>query len=85
MRIFDTSSALTNLDYAPVDVYGVNRIRAELGDLTVRVHPVLLVDEGTSGVGGNAAPITNADKVSREAGTEPDPLDWDESRSHKGG
>ena len=67
MRIFDTSSALTNLDYAPVDVYGVNRIRAELGDLTVLVHPVLLVDEGTSGVGGKAAPITNADKVSCEA------------------
>ena len=67
MRIFDTSSALTNLDYAPVDVYGVNRIRAELGDLAVLVHPVLLVDEGTSGVGGKAAPITNADKVSCEA------------------
>ena len=67
VRIFDTSSALTNLDYAPVDVDGVNRIRAELGDLTVLVHPVLLVDEGTSGVGGKAAPITNADKVSCEA------------------
>ena len=48
-------------------MYGVNRIRAELGDLAALVHPVLLVDECPSGVGGKAAPITNADKVNCEA------------------
>ena len=58
---------MTNLDHAPVDVDGVNAIRAELGDLTVLVHPVLLVDELSFAVGCKAATITNADKVSREA------------------
>ena len=46
---------------------GIYASRAELGDLTVLVHPVLLVPECPSGVGGKAAPITNADKVSCEA------------------
>ena len=46
---------------------GINGIRAELGDLPVLVHPVLLVAECPSGVGGKAASITNADKVSCEA------------------
>ena len=54
-------------DYAPVDVDGVNTTRAELGDLTVFVHPVLLVHELAPGVGGKASPITNVDKVSSEA------------------
>ena len=67
MKIFDTSTTLTNLDCAPVDVDGVNSTRAELGDLTVLVHPVLLVHELSFTVGGKAAPITNTDKVSREA------------------
>ena len=61
MRIFDTSSALTNLDYVPVDVYGVNRIRAELCDLAVLIYPVLLVHKVPSGVGGKAPSITNTD------------------------
>ena len=42
---------------------GVDTVRAELGDLTVLVHPVLLVDELAFAVGSEAAPITNADKV----------------------
>ena len=46
---------------------GINGIRAELGDLPVLVHPVLLVYEVSSGVGDKASPITNADKVSCEA------------------
>ena len=46
---------------------GVNTTRTELGDLTVFVHPVLLVHELTPGVGGKASPITNVDKVSSEA------------------
>ena len=45
----------------------VNGVRAELGDLEVLIHPVLLVHEVASGVGGKAAPITNTDKVSCEA------------------
>ena len=45
----------------------VNGVGAELGDLEVLIHPVLLVHEVASGVGGKAAPITNTDKVSREA------------------
>ena len=52
---------------APVYVDGVNASRAELGDLTVLVHPVLLVHELAPGVGGKASPITNVDKVSSEA------------------
>ena len=51
----------------PVYVDGVNASRAELGDLTVLVHPVLLVHEVAPGVGGKASPITNANKVSSEA------------------
>ena len=46
---------------------GINGTRAELGDLPVLIHPVLLVHEVASGVGGKAAPITNADEVSCEA------------------
>ena len=45
----------------------VNGIRAELGYLPVFIHPVFLVHECTSGVGGKAPPISNADKVSCEA------------------
>ena len=45
----------------------VNSVGAELGDLEVLIHPVLLVHEVASGVGGKAAPITNADKVNCEA------------------
>ena len=45
----------------------VNSVGAELGDLEVLIHPVLLVHEVASGVGGKAAPITNTDKVSCEA------------------
>ena len=54
-------------DYAPVDVDGVNTTSAELGDLTVLVHPVLLVHELAPGEGGKTSPITNVDKVSSEA------------------
>ena len=54
-------------DYQPVDVDGINGIRAELGDLPVLVHPVLLVHECPFRVGGKAASITNTDKVNREA------------------
>ena len=46
---------------------GVNTTRAELGDLAVLVHSVLLVHEFASGVGGKASPIADADKVSSEA------------------
>ena len=46
---------------------GINGSRAELGDLPVLVHPVLLVHEVPSGVGRKAASITNADKMSCEA------------------
>ena len=48
-------------------MYGINGIRAELGDLPVLVHPVLLVHECPFGVGGKATSITNTDKVNREA------------------
>ena len=54
-------------DYAPVDVDGVNTSSAELGDLTVLVHPVLLVHELAPGESGKTSPITNVDKVSSEA------------------
>ena len=53
--------------YSPIDVDWVNSLRTELGHLPVSIHPVLLVYERSSGVGGKAAPITNADKVSCEA------------------
>ena len=46
---------------------GVNTAAAELGDLTVFIHPVLLVHELTPGEGGKASPITNVDEVSSEA------------------
>ena len=48
-------------------MYGVNHIRAELCDLAVLIHPVLLVQEGASGVGGKASPITNTYKVGSES------------------
>ena len=46
---------------------GINGVRAELGELPVLIHPVLLVHECPFGVGGKAASITNADKASCEA------------------
>ena len=54
-------------NYQPVDVDGVNSIGAKLGDLTVLIHPVLLVNKCPSSVGDKATPITNTDEVSCEA------------------
>ena len=45
---------------------GVNAVRAELGHLPVLVHPVLLVQEISFGVGGKASAISSAGKVCSE-------------------
>ena len=50
-------------DYEPVDMDGVNHIRAELGHLPVLAHPVFLVHKISSTVGCEASSVSYTDKV----------------------